>query len=298
MAAADPPYVGRFAPSPTGPLHQGSLICALASFLDARHAGGRWLLRMEDLDPPREPPGAATSILQGLRDHGLYWDGDVVWQSQRHTAYAAAVQDLMQRRRAFACDCTRQQLAREGGIYLGHCRERGLPLQAGHSIRLRTDAADTIQIHDLLQPMLEQNVSSAVGDFVILRKDQLYAYQIAVVVDDAWQGITHVVRGSDLYPSTPRQVLLQGELGLPTPIFAHIPVITNRQGQKLSKQTHAPALQSSAATQNLRRALEFLRQPTPPPGLNSPSAIVAHAARHWDLAAIPGSTAIPDTYTD
>ena len=253
---------------------------------------------MEDLDPPREPPGAATSILQSLRDHGLHWDGDVVWQSQRHMAYAETVHDLMQRGRAFACDCTRQQLAREGGTYLGRCRERGLPLRAGHSIRLRTDAAATIQINDRLQPILEQNVGAAVGDFVILRKDQLYAYQLAVVVDDAWQGVTHVVRGSDLYQSTPRQVLLEGELGLPTPIYAHIPVITNRQGQKLSKQTHAPALQSRAAAQNLRRALEFLHQPPPPSDLDSPAAILAHATRHWDLAAIPGSAAIPDTCTD
>jgi glutamyl-Q tRNA(Asp) synthetase len=270
----------------------------LASFLDARHAGGRWLLRMEDLDPPREQPGAAEAIIQGLQDHGLHWDGDVVWQSQRHPAYAQAVQDLVGRGLAFACDCSRQQLARAGGVYQGRCRERQLALRAGHSVRLRTDSYPPIRINDRLQPALEQNVGNDVGDFVILRKDQLYAYQLAVVVDDAWQGITHVVRGSDLYESTPRQVLLQGQLKLPRPLYAHIPVITNRRGQKLSKQTHAPALQAGAAVQNLRDALAFLRQPEPPAALDSPQAVLEYATTHWDLAAIPGRPAIPDTHAD
>jgi glutamyl-Q tRNA(Asp) synthetase len=250
---------------------------------------------MEDLDPPREQPGAAEAIIQGLQDHGLQWDGDVIWQSQRHPAYAQAIQELLARGLAFACDCSRQQLARSGGVYQGRCRGRQLALRAGHSVRLRTDTCPPIQVKDLLQPALAQNVGRDVGDFVILRKDQLYAYQLAVVVDDAWQGITHVVRGSDLYESTPRQVLLQRLLKLPTPVYAHIPVITNRQGQKLSKQTHAPALRASAAAQNLRAALAFLRQPEPPAALDSAPALLEYATQHWDLTAVPGCQAIPDT---
>jgi len=280
-----PPYRGRFAPSPTGPLHLGSLIAALASYLDARHHRGSWLVRMEDLDPPREEAGAARSILHSLESHGLYWDEDICWQSSRHEAYAEALQRLAAGDYLFDCECSRQQLAANGACRCG-CRARQGDIGKPCAVRVsvprdwRTDYVDGIQGRQGIA------LGEQLPDFVVRRKDALYAYQLAVVVDDAAQGITHIVRGSDLLDSTPRQIYLQQLLGYPTPSYAHLPVITNAGGQKLSKQNHAPALRSEQAATNLRSALHFLRQADPPPG-DSVTDILAYASHAWAPQAIP-----------
>lgn len=278
-------YTGRFAPSPTGRLHLGSLVGALASYLDARAHNGHWLLRMEDLDPPREVPGAAQAILDSLQAHGLHWDGEVMWQSQRHADYQRVLDRLCARGEAFFCTCSRTELAAQQGIHAGNCRADGS--EPGADFAVRCQVADTVVgFDDAIQGHYQQNLLTDVGDFVLKRKDGLFAYQLAVVVDDAEQGITHVVRGSDLLDSTPRQIWLQSLLGAPQPHYAHVPVVINAEGQKLSKQTHARELDSADAEQNLRSALAFLQQPAPAPGLAVP-ALVASAVQHWDLQRIP-----------
>lgn len=291
MPRSKPLYRGRFAPSPTGPLHLGSLIAALASFLDARHCGGHWLVRMEDLDPPREEPGAAASILRSLQHHGLLWDEDVMYQSTRGDAYAAALSTLAQNGLLFACDCTRALLDADG-VCRGDCRARQRDIAGRGAIRVAVPADCTIQFTDLLQE--SQPVASGVlpYDFVVRRRDGLTAYQLAVVVDDAGQGITHVMRGSDLLDSTPRQIYLQQQLGYNTPRYCHLPVITTAQGQKFSKQNHAPALVDDSAVRNLRSALRFLGQHPPPDALTSVDDVLAHAIRHWALARVPSALAI------
>ncbi|HSB96568.1 MAG TPA: tRNA glutamyl-Q(34) synthetase GluQRS [Spongiibacteraceae bacterium] len=280
-------YIGRFAPSPTGPLHFGSLLGALASFLDARANGGRWLVRIEDIDPQREVAGAAHDILKCLRSHGLWWDGEVWYQSRRSEFYRAAIAQLLAANRAFYCVCSRSELADSGGIYAGRCRACTLAPSAPYAIRLRVDDCDIV-FSDGIQGSIHQNMAREVGDFVLFRKESLAAYQLAVVIDDAAQGITHVVRGSDLLDSTARQIFLQQRLALNTPHYAHIPVIANRDGQKLSKQTLAPALETGAAPQNLLAALEFLNQP-PPEGnaRDSVEQILCWAVAHWQLANVP-----------
>lgn len=286
-------YVGRFAPSPTGPLHFGSLVAAVASFLDARAAGGRWLLRMEDLDRPRCEPGAADTILRQLETYGLHWDGTVLYQSQRDDAYAAALDALKARGEVYPCACTRSQLAQvprnhEGEIlYPGTCRN-GLPAGAiARAWRVRVPDV-SIRFHDRIHGDLEQNLTRDVGDFIVKRADGLFAYQLAVVVDDAFQNITHVVRGADLLWNTPRQIYLQGLLGLPTPVYAHVPLITNAAGQKLSKQTLAPALPDTGQGGVLAQALAVLGHP-PPPELNdaSPAHLLTWASAHWQIENVP-----------
>lgn len=280
-------YIGRFAPSPTGELHIGSLIGAVASYLDAKANQGKWLLRMEDLDPPREVPGAASAILRSLEDHGLHWDGAVLWQSHRHKAYQSTIEQLLATDHAFFCQCSRSQLKKTNGIYLGTCRgQLSPPTGREYAIRMQVPAA-TISFNDLIQGHCAQQLQQELGDFVLKRKDGLFAYQLAVVVDDAEQGISHIVRGSDLLDSTPRQIYLQRALNLPQPDYAHVPVITNRQGQKLSKQTFAPALLANQAASNLITALRFLQQPLPPSELQQPEQILAWAQRHWSLSRIP-----------
>lgn len=250
---------------------------------------------MEDLDPPREQTGAAHSILRSLQAHGLQWDQQVLWQSDRQAAYDALIEDLLGRGLAFRCDCSRQMLAATGGIYNGHCRERNLDAAADHAVRIRVSAPALIEVSDTLQKPLRQDIETEVGDFVIRRRDGLTAYQLAVVMDDAWQGITHVVRGSDLYDSTPRQVYLQRILGLPTPVYTHIPVLSNDQGQKLSKQTHAPAIDNSQAPDNLRKALAFLGQPAPPAELGRVEPVLDWALGYWKASAIPRRLQIPES---
>lgn len=290
--------IGRFAPSPTGLLHFGSLLGALASFLEARAQGGRWLVRIEDIDPPREMQGAASAILRSLGAHGLHWDGEVLYQSRRADRYRDAIEYLLNEGKAFYCTCSRTELAGSGGIYPGHCRLRREPPDKPCAIRLRVDDTDVV-FQDAVQGEIRQNLAREVGDFVIFRKEKQPAYQLAVVVDDAAQGITQVVRGSDLLDSTARQVFLQRQLGLSTPQYAHIPVIANRAGHKLSKQTYALALDETDAIANLLAALDFLGQEAPPAARrHTPDAILQWAAQHWRLDRVPhalslGGDALP-----
>lgn len=249
--------IGRFAPSPSGPLHFGSLVAALASYLDARAYGGQWLVRMEDIDPPREMPGAADTILCQLEAHGLLWDGTVLYQSQRSDAYEAALARLLSSGMAYACCCTRQQVQAMGGIYNGQCAGRGLP-RSGNALRLRVPPSTYVAFDDLFQGPQQQWLDREVGDFVIHRKDGLYAYQLAVCVDDGEQGITHVIRGSDLLDSTTRQLFLLDQLGLPRPCYGHVPVALNPEGQKLSKQNLARSLAGQLPAHNLAVALGWL----------------------------------------
>lgn len=289
-----PHYIGRFAPSPSGPLHMGSLVAALASYLDARSRGGTWLVRMEDLDPPRETAEAADRILFALDALNLHWDGDVLYQSTRHDAYRDAIDTLRRRTLVFACDCSRQQVQEHDGTYPGTCRDRNLADAPGLALRCRvTDT--TLGFDDRIQGRQAQNLRRDVGDFIIRRKDGLFAYQLAVVVDDGFQGVTDVVRGIDLMDSTPRQCYLQQQLDLPRPGYAHIPVIVNREGQKLSKQHMAAPIDPANPAPLLLDALHFLQQ-QPDPALDGAVAgdILAWATRHWDAARLAGVTSLPE----
>lgn len=287
------PYVGRFAPSPTGPLHVGSLVAAMASWLDARAAGGRWLVRMEDLDRPRCVAGVADTILRQLEAYGLLWDGAVLLQSARDDAYAAALDVLKAQGQAYPCTCTRAQLAQaprnaEGEIlYPGTCRNGLPPGASARAWRLRVPQGE-VGFHDRIHGDLSQNLSQEVGDFIVKRADQLFAYQLAVVVDDAWQGVSHVVRGADLLWNTPRQIYLQTLLGLPTPVYAHVPLITNAAGQKLSKQTLAPALPLHGQSAVLARALTALgHSPSAELDGAEPAELLAWACAHWKIENVP-----------
>ena len=285
---------GRFAPSPTGPLHFGSLIAALGSFLEARRRGGEWLVRIEDVDTPRSVPGAADAILRSLERCGLLWDGPVLYQSRRTEAYRAALERLLLAGLAYPCTCNRRELASSARgsdgspIYPGHCRTGIRQPARPHAIRLRTIDAP-LAFRDAVQGEYHQRLASEVGDFVIRRADGLFAYQLAVVVDDAAQGITQVVRGSDLLDSTPRQMYLQRMLDVPTPEYVHLPVAIDRRGCKLSKQTRATPLDSCHPAPALWAALCFLGQ-NPPADLEreSPAAILAWARVHWRLERVPG----------
>lgn len=283
-------YIGRFAPSPTGPLHLGSLIAALASYLDAKANQGQWLVRMEDLDPPRETPGAADSILRSLEQHGLHWDGNVLYQSTQLERYHAIINDLIQRELAFYCTCSRRESEAMGGIYNGRCRDTFKQPDQDFAVRLRVDNRN-IFFTDKIQGLVTEQLDTSIGDFVILRKDGLTAYQLAVVVDDAQQGITTILRGSDLLDSTPRQLFLQNTLGLATPAYAHIPVITDDEGNKFSKQTFAEAVDDQQAINNLRLALRFLNQPQPAQGVNLQDFLLS-ATDQWQLSSIPANHSI------
>lgn len=284
-------YRGRFAPSPTGPLHLGSLIAAVASYLDARGQGGTWLLRMEDLDPPREPAGAAQAILASLRAHGLAWDEEVLWQSRRHRSYHQALARLQALGLLFRCDCSRTRLGPDGSC-AGRCAPRQGRLQEPSSVRVQVPNGTVIHFEDRIQGTQQVALDRERADFVLLRKDGLFAYQLAVVVDDAAQRVSDVVRGSDLLDSTARQIFLQGLLGLPRPRYAHIPVICNDLDQKLSKQTHAPPLAASEAPSNLRRALQFLRQLPPPETLADPAGVLRWSSAHWQPQQLPRALAL------
>lgn len=292
------PYRGRFAPSPTGPLHLGSLTAALGSHLEARCHGGQWFLRMEDLDPPREITGAADGILRTLEDLGFRWDGPVIYQSQRLEAYADAAAYLQKKGVVFPCACSRGEIADsgimglEGPIYPGTCRD-GLPAgKAARSLRLRVPH-NRIRFEDALQGEITQDLARDVGDFILRRADGSYAYQLAVVVDDAWQGVTHVVRGSDLLLSTPRQIYLHQLLGNPLPRYMHLPVAVNREGEKLSKQTHAPPVDGLSPSRALWQALSFLLQ-KPEEALRDASIeeIWSWATAHWDPSRLVGQKSL------
>lgn len=284
-------YRGRFAPSPTGPLHFGSLLAAMASYCDARSQGGEWLVRMEDLDPPREQPGAAAAILETLRAFGLVWNGEVIYQSRRADRYAAALQTLQAKGLAYPCGCTRAELADAplgvGGeaIYPGTCRDGLPPGKTARAWRFRVDEAQ-VQFEDQLQGRQAQDLGREVGDFIIRRADGWFAYHLAVVVDDAAQGITQVVRGADLLPSTARQIQLQRALGLPTPQYLHLPVATNANGEKLSKQTLAPGLNRKDPMPEIRRAWAFLGQENAPRGTR-PEDFWPWACAHWSREKLP-----------
>jgi glutamyl-Q tRNA(Asp) synthetase len=250
-------YRGRFAPSPTGDLHGGSLVAALGSWLRARQAGGRWLVRMEDLDPPRVVPGAAASILDTLRDYGLVSDDPVLYQSQRSAAYQEAFDRLHAQGEVFPCWCSRRDLAAHDGMHRdGHCVTPPLE-DRPPAWRLRVPAR-TVAFHDALQGPQEQDLRQAVGDFVLRRADGCWSYHLACVVDDAFQGISEVVRGCDLLDSTPRQIHLQQRLGLPTPDYLHLPLALRADAGKLSKSTRDLPLDREAPLPTLHRALRFL----------------------------------------
>ena len=289
----DSPYIGRFAPTPSGYLHFGSLVAALASYLDARATGGRWLLRMEDLDPPREVPGAQDAILRTLETYGFAWDGELVYQRDRHAEYAAVIERLLAQGLAYACTCSRKQLAGHGGIYPGTCRDAG---HAGHdaAIRLRVPELE-YRFVDPVQGEFGQQLGREVGDFVIRRRDGLFAYQLAVVLDDAWQGVTDVVRGADLLDSTPRQLYLQELLGLPQPRYLHVPLIIQPDGHKLGKSYRSPPLPAEQAGPLLLRALRALGQqaPTELQGA-APAELLAWGIAHWDASRIPRSRTLAE----
>lgn len=273
-------YVGRFAPSPTGPLHFGSLVAAVASYLQARTNRGRWLLRIEDIDPPREQAGASETIVRALQHYGFEWDGEIILQSASAAAHAQALQQLTDLGHAYPCGCSRRQLADVprgplGPIYPGTCRA-GCELHET-AIRVRTDD-QVIEFDDGLQGTHAQRLESESGDFVIRRRDGLIAYQLAVVVNDQLEGITEVVRGIDLIDSTPRQIWLQRLLGYRTPRYVHIPVVTHENGDKLSKLTGAPAIPWDNAPAVLVSALRALQQG--PPNALAQSTL----AEIWDWA--------------
>lgn len=279
-------YIGRFAPTPSGYLHFGSLVAALASYLDARHVGGQWLLRMEDLDPPREVPGAQDAILRTLETYGFQWDGPLVRQSERLPAYAAVLEQLFNQGLAYACTCSRKQLESHGGIYPGFCRNAGHPAHDA-AIRLRVPELE-YRFSDRVQGEFGQHLGREVGDFVIRRRDGLYAYQLAVVLDDAWQGITDVVRGADLLDSTPRQLYLQELLGLRQPRYLHVPLLIQPDGHKLGKSYRSPPLPADQAPALLLRALRALGQPAPAELAGASAAeLLAWGTHHWDAARIP-----------
>lgn len=290
----DSGYRGRFAPSPTGPLHFGSMVAAIGSYLDAKHHRGTWLLRMEDLDTPRCVPGAADDILRTLEAFGLHSDEPILYQNQRTAAYEEALLKLQASGAVYPCCCTRKEIADsalngiEGPVYPGTCRN-GIPAgREGRVWRVRTNN-ETVEFDDALQGHISQRLESQIGDFVVKRADGLFAYQLAVVVDDEYQGITHIVRGADLLASTPRQIHLQRLLGLPTPHYMHLPVAVNEAGEKLSKQTLAAPVDASQPVATLLRILDFLRQR--PPGVSASSdvrTVLDWAIQNWDATKLPG----------
>jgi glutamyl-Q tRNA(Asp) synthetase len=283
-----PRYRGRFAPSPTGPLHFGSLVTALASWLEARTAGGDWLVRIEDLDPLREPPEATGQILHSLDCHGLFPDEPVCFQSKRHDAYQAAIQYLLAQGQAYRCRCSRKQLRAHGGYHPERCRE-GTPASGDTPYAVRFALRDEISHwRDQLLGPKQQQVRAEIDDPVLLRKEGFYAYQLAVVVDDIEQAISHVVRGSDLLEMTAQQQQIYHALGSGPPQWLHIPVILNDEGQKLSKQTHAASLDDNRPAANLVEALTALGQ-CPPPSLASSAVdeVLAWGRAHWQRHSIP-----------
>jgi glutamyl-Q tRNA(Asp) synthetase len=287
---AKTPYVGRFAPSPTGPLHLGSLVAAVGSFLRARSQGGRWLVRIEDIDPPREQRGAADVILRALEWHGLEWDDEVLYQSRRMDRYAAALDALAGTKLVYPCTCTRKEIRAHHlevsgsvrKVYPGLCRSGPVRPDRRSAYRLRVPA-EVVEFTDLEIGVFRQDLPNECGDFVVKRRDGLFAYQLAVVVDDAAQGITEVVRGQDLLDSTPGQIVLQRFLAVPTPRYLHLPLVMSPGGGKLSKQTGARGLRRETARESLAAALEFL-------GLAPPADIRNAAvtdALHWAIGRWP-----------
>jgi len=287
------PYRGRFAPSPSGPLHFGSLLAALGSYLDAKAQGGEWWLRIDDIDPPRVAPGAVDAILRALEAYGLEWDGAVQYQSKRGEAYAAALHALQTQGAVYACGCTRREIAdsnigrENAALYPGTCRNGLAAGKQARAWRLDTRGAQ-VRIDDRLQGLIEQDLENTSGDFVVQRADGLFAYQLAAVVDDAALGVTDIVRGADLLDSSLRQAYLRQLLGLEAPRHLHLPVVVNAAGEKLSKQTLAPALDLREPQATLARALGLLWH-APPPELAGAGAaeLLEWAIAHWNPANLP-----------
>lgn len=281
--------IGRFAPSPTGPLHFGSLVAAVASYCDAKSRGGQWLLRIEDVDTTRRVEGASGQIIQTLQRYGFIWDSEIIYQSQRTDLYQQALDLLRDQGLAYPCTCSRKEIADsstlhgiEGAIYPGTCLEHAVKPDVPAAWRLKT--SDTaIGFDDLIQGHFQHNMAKDIGDFVVKRADGLFSYQLAVVVDDALQGVTHVVRGADLLNSTTRQIYLQQLLGYTTPVYAHIPLVMNAEGQKLSKQTLATALPSDNIMDVMVAAFRFLPCLPTPPSLSSVHDLWQWAIDHWQL---------------
>ena len=283
----DTHYIGRFAPSPSGELHFGSLIAALGSYLQARARHGRWLVRIEDIDPPREVPGAAETILRQLEHYGLHWDGDVLWQSQRHHAYREALAWLHEQGLSYYCTCTRARIQSIGGIYDGHCRE----LHHGPdnaAVRIRQQRG-----------IIHADEKLAREDFIIHRRDGLFAYNLAVVVDDHFQGVSEIVRGADLIEPTVRQISLYQLFGWKVPDYIHLPLALNPQGAKLSKQNHAPALPKGDPRPVLIAALQFLGQQAEAHWQDfSVEQILQSAVKNWRLTAVPESAIVNSAFSN
>lgn len=285
-------YRGRFAPSPTGPLHFGSVVTALASYLDARHHHGEWLVRIDDLDKLRERPGSASQILLTLEHFGMHWDGEVVYQSQRRQLYQLALKELHATGLIYGCNCSRKQVAAvatsgiEGFIYPGSCRNSNIMQTEPHSIRLRTNDL-AIHLDDRIQGAIIQRIESEIGDFIIRRGDGIFAYQLAVAVDDHRQGITDIVRGQDLLLSTPRQIYIQQLLKMPRPTYAHLPLVKNVDGSKLSKSSDAWPVDTRNSVRTLNRALAFLGQQQVQAG--SVEEFWPQAIHNWDIEAVKAS---------
>lgn len=290
--------IGRFAPSPSGPLHFGSLLAAVASFMQVKHQAGKWLVRIEDIDPPREVAGASDTILKQLDCHGLHWDDSVIYQSKQITHYLESLESLKNRQLIYNCDCTRQRLSQLNGIYDSKCQRLNLT-DKNTSVRLSISdtlksiglVSDTLEFCDTLVGDYSQSLIQDVGDFVLRRRDDFISYQLAVVIDDHLQGITEIIRGADLLDSTPRQILLQLCLGYSTPSYGHIPLAINSFGQKLSKQHHAPQLPQKQEHRNLWLALDWLQQSPPRDLLDcSVEDIISWGITHWDISKIPHTT--------
>lgn len=285
-------HAGRYAPSPTGDLHHGSLLAALASFLQARAHGAPWYMRIDDIDAPRVIPGKAADILRTLEAFGLYWDGPVLYQSRRREAYRAALAQLRAAGHVFDCGCSRREAQTgppgvEGPIYSGTCRDGIAPGREPRSIRARVGQA-CIAVNDGIQDSYTQDLAADIGDFIVRRADGIVAYQLATVVDDAEQGVTEVVRGADLLSSTPRQVLLQRCLGYAEPAYAHVPLLVDGDGHKLGKSNGALALDATRRGTELVQVLDWLGQ-QPPPTLAAAAVedVIDWAIAHWRLEAVP-----------
>ena len=291
------PIIGRFAPTPSGPLHFGSLVTALASYCQAKSQQGKWLIRVEDVDTPRIVNGSSSQILNQLEAFGFEWDGEIIYQSDRFDSYETTVQNLIHRAEAFACECSRRTLRKAGArtgplgmVYMGACRDKNLSEQ-GHSIRINTSSGGVISYRDLLFGEANINIAEQAGDFVIRRSDGIFAYHLAVVLDDEYQGINQVVRGADLLEATCLHLYLQQLLGLNRPAYLHIPLVRNSHGDKLSKQTGATVLDSNQCASLLVAALRILGQPVEQ-GLDRAATgdIVEQAVRLWDYRRIPVET--------
>ncbi|MCE2570985.1 tRNA glutamyl-Q(34) synthetase GluQRS [Motilimonas eburnea] len=283
------PYIGRFAPSPSGPLHFGSLVAALGSYLQAKANQGQWLVRIEDIDPPREVAGADKAILTTLEQYGLTWDGPVRYQSQQTELYEQVLTQLREQGLTYACQCTRAMIKQQGGLYSGSCRQLALT-DKNNAIRLHVEQGVTAFI-DKLQGQVFINPDMAHEDFIIKRKDGLYAYNLAVTLDDIDQGITEVVRGADLLEPTARQIGLMQLLNAPVPDYVHLPLAVTKPGFKLSKQNHAPSIADQDIRQTTWRALAFLGQQPPPALVHEPQTNIIHwAIAHWQLKKVAHQT--------